>query len=234
MVTGYLNRTNFTQPFAAEDVVVLTDGYCASTCTIFSQFMRNQAKVKYFAIGGRPNTDPMQAIGGVKGTNNIGWTSVKAYIDIALEFGASTATSLSDYLTLPLRREASGVAANVNFRDGLNPGDETQTPTQFLYEPADCRLFYTPEMTVDISESWRAVADIAWGEGTCVAGQGGTASRKVRTKRRTVGAGTTAVTRKGVLPRLKRRAVKDVEALMESMGIVTDARGLRGDGLMLP
>lgn len=228
VVTGYLNRTNFTQPFARENVVVLTDGYCASTCTIFSGFMRDQAGVKYFAIGGRPNLNLMQAIGGVKGTNNIGWTSVKAYVDIALSFGASTATSLSNYITLPLRRESSGVAANVNLRDGLKPGDATQTATQFIYEPSDCRLFYTPEMTVDISESWRAVASIAWGNGTCISGDEAVYQK---TKKRS--AGRLPGQKKG-LPRMRKRALAEVEALMDSMSIATDARGLQGDGLMLP
>ena len=50
-------------------------GYCASTCTIFSRFMTDQAGVKTVAIGGRPPSSPttpatqMQAVGGVKGTN---------------------------------------------------------------------------------------------------------------------------------------------------------------------
>lgn len=36
-VHGYRNLTNYTQPFLAGDIVVVTDGYCASTCTIFSE-----------------------------------------------------------------------------------------------------------------------------------------------------------------------------------------------------
>lgn len=42
-ISGYLNRSNITtQPFKAENIVVVTDGYCASTCTIFSELMRQQ------------------------------------------------------------------------------------------------------------------------------------------------------------------------------------------------
>ena len=87
VVTGYLNRTNFTQPYAAEDIIlvrlyeflsmmrqlcVLTsfqvyDGYCASTCTIFSEFMRTQAGIKSIAMGGRPQPGEIQGIGGTKG-----------------------------------------------------------------------------------------------------------------------------------------------------------------------
>lgn len=53
-ITGYNGYyTNLTQPFAAENVIVMTDGYCASTCTIFSALMRDVAGVKYVAMGGR-------------------------------------------------------------------------------------------------------------------------------------------------------------------------------------
>jgi hypothetical protein len=70
-VSGYLKRSNITeQPFKAEDIVIVYDGYCASTCTIFSELMRTQGDVKTIALGGRPNKDIIQAVGGVKGTND--------------------------------------------------------------------------------------------------------------------------------------------------------------------
>ena len=60
-VTGYGNRTNFTiQPYAAEDIIMLTDGYCASTCALFLELMKVQGKVKSIVFGGRPQTGPMQ------------------------------------------------------------------------------------------------------------------------------------------------------------------------------
>jgi len=69
-VSGYLQRANITkQPFAPENIVVVHDGYCASTCTIFSELMTAQGGVKTIALGGRPNKDIIQAVGGVKGTN---------------------------------------------------------------------------------------------------------------------------------------------------------------------
>lgn len=93
-ITGYGSRTNFTQPFAAEDIVMIYDGYCASTCTIFSEFMRTQAGVKSIAYGGRPSGDSstpiIQAIGGVKGANNYPYTYVYALASAALEFKVTT------------------------------------------------------------------------------------------------------------------------------------------------
>lgn len=75
IVNGYQNRTGIvpSRPYNAEDIVILYDGYCASTCTIFSEFMRQQAGIRTIAIGGRPQVGAMQAVGGVKGTNDWDW-----------------------------------------------------------------------------------------------------------------------------------------------------------------
>ena len=70
-VSGYGNLTNIVpkQTFQAENIVLLQDGYCASTCTVFTEFMKTQAEVGQVAVGGRKKTGPMQGVGGVKGTN---------------------------------------------------------------------------------------------------------------------------------------------------------------------
>jgi hypothetical protein len=68
VLTGFNNRSEgFTQPFLPENIVMVTDGYCASTCAVFSEFMKQQAGVQSIALGGRPQYGPMQAVGGVKG-----------------------------------------------------------------------------------------------------------------------------------------------------------------------
>lgn len=54
------------QPFPVENIVILTDGICASACSIFTEFMTRQAGVKTIVVGGRPIDAPMQAIGGTK------------------------------------------------------------------------------------------------------------------------------------------------------------------------
>ena len=42
---------------------------------------------------------------------------------------------------------------------------------QFVYEKADCRIYYTPEMVVDETAVWKTVADTAFnGVSHCVAG----------------------------------------------------------------
>lgn len=74
-ITGYGNRTNFTQPFAAEDLILMYDGYCASTCHLLSEFLRTQAGVRSVTFGGRPDLDQdgkipiIQNYGGTKGVS---------------------------------------------------------------------------------------------------------------------------------------------------------------------
>lgn len=67
IITGTGNRTSFSQPFAAKDIVILSDGICASTCASFSELMKTRVGVPTIVAGGRPQYGPMQGIGGVKG-----------------------------------------------------------------------------------------------------------------------------------------------------------------------
>ena len=163
-VSGYQNRSNITaQPFKAENIVVVYDGYCASTCTIFSEFMRQQANVSTIALGGRPTRDIIQAVGGVKGTNSYPWDYILGSVELPYQLEEvhdaayySNETALGDYSNLPLLRATNYV---VNARDGIRDGDEEQTPLHFVYEPADCRIYYTPEMVVDVDSRHGAHRD---------------------------------------------------------------------------
>ena len=179
-ITGYRSRRNFTQPFAAEDIILLYDGYCASTCTLFSEFMRIQAGVKSVAIGGRPSYDAMQGVGGVKGANNFDHSYIYFLASAAYESGTpeqqawANWTALTDLDLLAYNRSTDN---SINVRDNiLRDNLDDGLPAQFVYEPADCRLFYEPEMMVDVSNVWEAAASAAWGDKKCV--QGGLDLRK--------------------------------------------------------
>lgn len=68
IISGYLNNTDIPpQPFEAENIVMLVDGYCGSTCAVFSELMKSQGGVRSVAVGGRSKTGPMQGVGGSKG-----------------------------------------------------------------------------------------------------------------------------------------------------------------------
>ncbi|KAH7126784.1 hypothetical protein B0J11DRAFT_526479 [Dendryphion nanum] len=188
-VHGYRNLTNFTQPFEAENVIVVTDGYCASTCTIFSELMRQRAGVKYISLGGRAKPGITQAIGGVKGTNNLPWTYIQYLAQLTFnittpaEAAELNKTELNQYWNdIPFDRQAIGTSININFRDGWRDDADYDFPLQFLYEEADCRILYTREMTYDVTAIWKAVADTAFGgKSHCVAGKiGGYGRRETR------------------------------------------------------
>ena len=85
-ITGYGGRANLLAkepPFAADNIIMLTDGFCASTCAIFAEFMKTQAKVKSYTFGGRPQKGAMQAVGGTKGSQAYPWRLVVSEVGLA-------------------------------------------------------------------------------------------------------------------------------------------------------
>jgi hypothetical protein len=134
--------------------------------------MRINGGVKSIAMGGRPNTSPIQGIGGTKGANNYPYGSIQQLANVALGTGNSSQieswTAVTAYTTLPMARSTDN---SVNVRDNiLRDNLEDGVPAQFVYEAADCRLFYEPSMITDVRAIWMKAADAAWGGAKCVAG----------------------------------------------------------------
>lgn len=240
-VHGYGPLSNYTeQPFAAEDVVVVTDGYCASTCTIFSELMRQRAGVKYISLGGRPRKGITQAVGGVKGTNDLPWDYIQSLVQFTVQNLTSSAeeaaklnsTELGDYWDETVfERLAIGSSINVNFRDGIRDGDATETPLQFRYEAADCRILYTKQMTVDATAIWKAVADSTWGgKNHCIAGSLGGYSTGSKLAKRELNV------HDKVLSKRMHQWRRDLKEQDYPLDVFTDLRGLKlgGDGIMWP
>ncbi|KAF1829222.1 peptidase S41 family protein-like protein [Decorospora gaudefroyi] len=228
-VTGYASLANVTgaPKFPPENIVIVTDGYCASTCTIFSELMKQQAGVKTIAMGGRSNKNPIQAIGGVKGVNNFQLGFVQQNAQYAVRFMPSLNSSI-------LRRDyysnivfSRSLASGVNTRDGLRQNDTSGVALQFIYEEADCRLYYTPEMTVDITSLWKAAADVQWGTSSkCVAtsSYGKRDANKVTTKLSLPAAGVRVA---------QADAVKQMQAFEDSFKLETECK-MASDGFMEP
>lgn len=177
-ITGYGSRTNFTQPFAAENIIMLTDGFCASTCFLFSDFMKNQGQVKSIAVGGLPNTKPMQAVGGIKGGELSTWADLytKVYQDVFYMWQTQDMDD-PDYEYIKStwldHREYIGytATAGVNLRDVIQEDHvKDGVAAQFVKEDADCRLFYTKEMIKDVTSVWKKVVNTAWRGDKCVHG----------------------------------------------------------------
>ncbi|KAM3504446.1 hypothetical protein MY11210_008344 [Beauveria gryllotalpidicola] len=169
-------------PWKPENMVILTDGTCASACTIFTGLMVRNFGIRTIALGGRPLNKPMQAIGGVKGSQLLANGQNKALITDLVEraerdrVGSKivqsiqrTIPSIRDPPILPFLEDAAN-GGTVNVRNAYTGDDADGFPLHFKYEAANCRLFYTREMVQDVTESWRQAARIAFGNGTCVSG----------------------------------------------------------------
>jgi hypothetical protein len=51
------------------------------------------------------------------------------------------------------------IAGGVNLKDNLRQNDASGTPLEFIYEAADCRMWFTGKMITDVTEVWKGVAD---------------------------------------------------------------------------
>lgn len=180
------NRTkseaNNAAPWKPEDIVILTDGLCASACTVFTGLMVRNFGIRTIALGGRPMNKPMQAMGGVKGSQVFGLGDIKSVLTEVIgeaqrspdgrallkDFGGSI-PSLDVPPLLPLMEDRAK-SGSVNFRNAHNQKDADGLPLHFKYEAANCRLFYTRNMAIDVTEAWRQAAKIAFQNGTCVSG----------------------------------------------------------------
>ncbi|QPH04751.1 hypothetical protein C2857_002008 [Epichloe festucae Fl1] len=169
-ISGYGPRTNLDQCFKPEDIIMLLDGACSSTCAMTSEFLRLLGGVKSVSMGGRPKKGPIQAVGGVKGAQVWGFRDVYMYHRDVGTWTNDTKikAEFARYTTLPMERSVASVVnvRDLILRDNVNDG----VPAQFVYEAADCRLYWTAPMISDVTEVWKAAANSAFNGAKCAAG----------------------------------------------------------------
>jgi hypothetical protein len=189
VLSGYANNTNIAPTyFAPKDILLLTDGYCASTCAIFSEQMKTEVGVKSVVVGGIPSNGPMQAVAGTKGANilAVGGPIPDTQLFAEVEASVLLNITLADNKTFPgvgsllsdppINIDTQNV--KVNLRNQVRKSDPG-TPLQFVYEAADCRIFYTFENLMNYEVLWQNAADALWGNGTlCVKGSTGQPSSR--------------------------------------------------------
>ncbi|WEW60400.1 hypothetical protein PRK78_005885 [Emydomyces testavorans] len=175
VVTGYGSRSKQPQQvFKPENIVLLTDGACASTCAVFADLLK-QNGVKSIVIGGRPRLGSVQAVGGVKGSEVLTFKQLfgsAMYVfhnySTPQEQRQLEATDLGEITrtgTYVLGRTVGdGNGGRINYRNAIRPDDEERVPRQFVYEPADCRIWHTPKTILNMTGLWTEVASTAWGE----------------------------------------------------------------------
>ncbi|TVY71233.1 Peptidase S41 family protein [Lachnellula suecica] len=186
IVSGYYNDTNLpAQVFAAENMILLHDGGCGSTCAVFAELMKSQGGVRSIAVGGRPQNGPMQGVTGSKGAQVQSYASIIQMItDIPelagvyermgktipeLDIPDQFKVSVGESPLGPSQLVGSGGGA-INLRNNFHSSDATECPLQFIYEAANCRLFYKPLDVFEISNLWERVANVTWNGGKCVQG----------------------------------------------------------------
>lgn len=165
-ITGYRSRDNLPQLYKSEDLVLLYDGYCASTCTITSEMFRLTGQVKSVAMGGRPRVGPQQGVGAVRGSQVYGYSYIydlaQRAINVTTDSGIKS--RLAKLKDLSLFR-ADG---EVNTRDQIVPDHvKDGLPSQYIATYSDCRLYWTEPMLNDIREVWKAAARSAFNGGKC-------------------------------------------------------------------
>lgn len=151
------------QAFKAEDIVMLTDGMCGSACASFHESLKNIAGVQAIVVGGAPRLGPMETVGGSKGGEVITYADVANMTQdmhsLAKPLGLKGLEHPSivnlAYPETVLTRAGDG-NSRLQVQDQLRKDDETHTPLQFVYEAADCRLFYTRETLLHPEALWKA------------------------------------------------------------------------------
>ncbi|RNJ59198.1 hypothetical protein D7B24_003291 [Verticillium nonalfalfae] len=164
--------------FRPENVVLLTDGTCGSTCTLFAYLAILGLGVKTVAMGGRPVTGPMQAVAGVEGAQVFFFNDMQADAASVLALsppdvrarleGGELGEIARGYAILRSATPAS--AGAVNGKNSFMPGD-ANTPLQFLWQPASCRVYYTPAMQRGAEAAWTVASRATWeDQSLCVEG----------------------------------------------------------------
>lgn len=153
--------------------------------------MREQAKVQTIAVGGRPFNQPMQGVGGSKGSQILPMNSIKLFamdtVEVAKQLdGEAVAKKLNDTTAAGriygarqiLKRSFVSIdgeypTGSVNSLNNERMNDTTHTPLEFIYEAADCKIFYTAATYLNVTELWNTAVDAKWFNGKCVPGSTG-------------------------------------------------------------
>ncbi|KAI0452953.1 hypothetical protein F5B21DRAFT_318196 [Xylaria acuta] len=190
---------NNTQPYAPEDILIVTDGFCSSTCATFVNLMTNVGGVRTLTFGGRPRSEPMQVMGGVRGAQAYEFSDIDNDILVAASLvndNPSLLTKAQFTLAenvLPIGLQSLPLivyGGGLNLRNAYQEGAD-HLPLQFDYQASDCRLFYTAKNVADPGSTWVDAKNAIWGDAGCVTNStGGRGSLEDRSKNNDSGGGS--------------------------------------------
>jgi hypothetical protein len=125
--------------------------------------------IKATVVGGRPSTGPMQSIAGVEGAQVFELNDISNIAAAAIELAPEDRKP--DLMAGQLAVLAEGYAlkrattpSNAGALNGKNQfaKSNSQTPLQFLMQPANCRFFYTAKMLSTPELVWQRAVDATW------------------------------------------------------------------------
>lgn len=119
----------------------------------------------------------------------------------------------------------------MNLKDNLRQNDASGTPLEFMYEAADCRMWFTAPMITDVTELWKGVADRMFKNGTsmCVKGSTGDPTSVSAGGQKRAGDGTIAEG-KGVNSTQMSNASGKAVTVMNQMGTMMGGAAGRAIG----
>lgn len=117
--------------------------------------------------------------------------------------------------------QGGSIAGGINLKDNLRQNDASGTPLEFMYEAADCRMWFTAPMITDVTELWKGVADRMFKNGTdmCVKGSTGNPTSVSAGGQKRAGDGSLAVG-KAVNSTLSSGASGKAVTVMDQVGTV--------------
>jgi hypothetical protein len=143
--------TDFTTPpFEGTNIVFVANSICASTCSVFSNYLWQKHGVRSAVFGGLPNQklEDAQFDGGVKGSEVTSYTSILSELRRA------------DLQDNPLAPKPLPIKAsfNLNFRNAIPYVNKEDGIMEFTFNPATTHYQFTKKMYNNPQAVWEFVA----------------------------------------------------------------------------
>jgi len=154
-----LDRTDFgsRSEWEKENVIVVSNGYCGSTCHNWMELMM-RAGIRTYTFGGRANSTSMQPVGATK--SGITYTFEELVRETWIALGDTT--KHKDVVKFPRTRLLDTRVGVENMFRASERDSRTAVPLFFVYTPG-CRKLPLSKTTVhDPAAMWRVAKKAAW------------------------------------------------------------------------
>lgn len=118
--------------------------------------MSHQAGVRTIAVGGRPETGPMQAASGSRAAAVYSSDDIDRDIDAVARFNPEAYSKLPQLNDTGMWTNYAGIS----IRNQVRKNDDT--PLHFKFQAADCRIFYTLKNVYNMSQLWHDAVKATW------------------------------------------------------------------------